>query len=130
MAYLAALHAEDFYLACACVARVPGSVSAFQARHGAVVDAALRGRNGGLAAPDELRQVLWEKLFVGRPGSPPKIADYAGRGPLLSWVRAAAVHAYTATGAVLGLLRAPDQRRLRALVGGPQALRRYRQPVP
>ncbi|WP_437572109.1 sigma factor-like helix-turn-helix DNA-binding protein [Sorangium sp. So ce542] len=92
-ASLAALHAEDLYLACACAERVPGAVEAFEARHGAEVDAALRGHGASPAQREELRQALWEKIFVGRPGSPPKIADYSGRGALGGWVRVAAVRA-------------------------------------
>lgn len=88
-----ALHAADLYLACACADRVRGALEAFDARYGHETVAALRGRNASLAEPEELRQVLWEKLFVGRPGAPPKIADYAGRGPLGGWVRVAAVRA-------------------------------------
>lgn len=90
-AELAALHAADFYLACACHARAPGASAALQSRYGAEVEAALRGRNVPLAHRDDLRQSMWEKLLVGRPGAPPKIGDYAGRGPLGGWLRVAAV---------------------------------------
>jgi RNA polymerase sigma-70 factor (ECF subfamily) len=90
-AQLARLHAADLFLACACAERVAGAVEAFQERHGHEIDAALRGRNASLAQRDELRQVMWEKLFVGRPGAPPKIAEYSGRGALGGWVRVAAV---------------------------------------
>jgi RNA polymerase sigma-70 factor (ECF subfamily) len=39
----------------------------------------------------EAKQRLRHLLFVADPGVPPKIASYAGRGPLRVWVRAAAV---------------------------------------
>src|SRR5262249_42757155 len=39
---------------------------------------------------DEVRQLLRARLFVGE-GSRGKIADYSGRGPLDSWVRACAL---------------------------------------
>jgi RNA polymerase sigma-70 factor, ECF subfamily len=89
--HLAALHAADLYLACACVERAKGAVEAFSTAYGATIDAALRGLGASPAQRDELRQALFEKLFVGRPGAPPKIGDYAGRGPLGGWVRVAAV---------------------------------------
>lgn len=89
--HLRSLHAADLYLACACVARVPAALTAFQERFSSEVDQALRKRRDTTLQPDELRQVLWEKLFVGRPGALPKIADYSGRGPLGAWVRVAAV---------------------------------------
>jgi RNA polymerase sigma-70 factor, ECF subfamily len=40
---------------------------------------------------DDALQVLRQKLFVAEGGRPPRIAEYAGSGPLLSWLRAAAV---------------------------------------
>jgi RNA polymerase sigma-70 factor (ECF subfamily) len=36
---------------------------------------------------DEVLQVLRERLLLGRGDTPPRIADYSGRGPLLAWVR-------------------------------------------
>jgi RNA polymerase sigma-70 factor (ECF subfamily) len=90
-AHLAGLHGADLYLACACEARVKGALEAFQAAHGAAIDAALRGLGLPAAQRDEVRQALWEKLFVGREGAPPKIGHYAGRGPLGGWARAAAL---------------------------------------
>ncbi|UQA58737.1 sigma-70 family RNA polymerase sigma factor [Polyangium aurulentum] len=92
-ALVAAIHAADFYLACACHERIRGSAEALRARYEAEVDAALRSRKVPPAHRDELRQMLWEKLLVGRPGTPPKIGDYAGRGPLGGWMRVAAVRA-------------------------------------
>ena len=39
---------------------------------------------------DEVRQTLWQRLFVGTPGQAPRILSYAGRGPLAGWVAVAA----------------------------------------
>jgi RNA polymerase sigma-70 factor, ECF subfamily len=85
------LHAADLYLACACMEQVPAALTAFQERFSTEVDQAVRKRKDTTLQPEELRQVLWEKLFVGRPGAPSKIANYSGRGPLGAWVRVAAV---------------------------------------
>ncbi|WP_052420637.1 sigma-70 family RNA polymerase sigma factor [Hyalangium minutum] len=90
---LPALHGADLYLACACKEGVPGAASAFQASHGATVEAALRGRNVPPDERGELTQAFWEKLLVGQQGVPAKIGDYSGRGPLGGWVRVAAVRA-------------------------------------
>lgn len=54
---------------------------------------------------DELRQVLRDKLFVGKDGTPPKIVDHSGRGSLHSWVRTAVVH----TARSLHRTRRPDE---------------------
>lgn len=88
---LAAVHAADFYLACACWLRVAGASAAIQARHAGELEAVLKSRNVPAAQRDDLRQALWEKLLVGRSGAPAKIGDYAGRGPLGGWLRVAAV---------------------------------------
>ena len=44
--------------------------------------------------PDELRQRLRIKLFVGTAASGPKIRDYAGTGALASWVRVTAARTF------------------------------------
>jgi RNA polymerase sigma-70 factor (ECF subfamily) len=39
---------------------------------------------------DEVRQILWQRLFVGTGAAAPRILSYAGRGPLAGWVAVAA----------------------------------------
>jgi len=39
---------------------------------------------------DEVRQTLWQRLFVGTPDQAPRMLSYAGRGPLAGWVAVAA----------------------------------------
>lgn len=90
---LAELHAGDLYLACACIERLDGAIEAFVHRHELDIEVALRTRRVPQQAQDELRQEILDKLLVGRPERPPKIRDYAGRGPLGGWVRVAAVRA-------------------------------------
>src|SRR5262249_47881477 len=81
----APLH-EDLYLACACAGRDPAALRAFDAAFGEEF-AALFKRFGYLATgADDVRQHLYEKLFVGEK---PTIAQYAGRGALRTWVRVA-----------------------------------------
>src|SRR5262249_27868838 len=45
------------------------------------------------AFAEEITQVVRERLLVRRDGAPPRIADYAGRGALASWLRVIAVRA-------------------------------------
>jgi len=86
----AELHAASLYLACACREQVPGAAEAFIALHGRDIDAALRGRRVPADARGELRQEILDKLLVDQPGRRARIGEYAGRGPLASWVRVAA----------------------------------------
>jgi RNA polymerase sigma-70 factor (ECF subfamily) len=90
---LAALHATDLFLACACARADPCAISLFEARLLPDLRVALGGFDPSGAVADEVGQILCEKLFVGGSGAPPKIADYSGRGPLRNWVRVMAVRA-------------------------------------
>lgn len=86
---LEALHAADLYLACACADGERHALLAFE-QH---VLQRVGSRLGALPASsvDEVLQVLRQRLLLGRGETPPKIADYSGRGPLLAWVRISAV---------------------------------------
>src|SRR5215475_13883246 len=85
--YLAAVHAEDLYLACACSAHDAAAIRALEARHLARVPAALARLRATPDRADEVAQRLRERFLVGARA----IADYSGRGPLAAWVRVAAV---------------------------------------
>ncbi|WP_434386788.1 sigma-70 family RNA polymerase sigma factor [Melittangium boletus] len=82
---LARLHAADLYLACACAEGEPQALLAFE-QH---VLRKVPARLGPLPAStvDELLQGLRQRLLLGVGDAPPRIADYAGRGPLRAWVR-------------------------------------------
>lgn len=88
---LRGLHAEDFYLACACMLALPEAIAAFDRSHLSQLPVLLSHLRPAPSFVDEVGQVLRERLLVGHDGSPPKIAAYAGDGPLLAWVRTAAV---------------------------------------
>ncbi|ATB36596.1 DNA-binding regulatory protein [Cystobacter fuscus] len=79
------LHAADLYLACACAEGEPQALLAFE-QH---VLRKVPARLGSLPAAtlDEVLQMLRQRLLLGMGGAPPRIADYAGRGPLRAWVR-------------------------------------------
>lgn len=87
----AKLRSADLYLACACAAGDDQALAAFDVEFGRDIDLAI-ARSGNVdLGKDEFRQQLRNKLFVPRPGKRPKIADYAGRGDLRSWVRVTAL---------------------------------------
>jgi len=89
VAVLRQLHATDLFLACACAEGERQSLLAFE-QH---VLQKVPARLGQLptSTVDEVLQVLRQRLLLGRGDTPPKIADYSGRGPLLAWVRIIAV---------------------------------------
>jgi RNA polymerase sigma-70 factor (ECF subfamily) len=87
-----ALGASDLYLACACASGSSAAVEVFSRRLLAVADVrAMLSSLGAAPLADDVRQILLERLFVGSPGSPPRIASYSGRGSLAGWVRVSAV---------------------------------------
>ena len=71
---LGRLKVADLYLACACALRVPGAVEALEEHFLSQVR-------------EEVRQQVRTHLLVGTEGRGPRIAEYAGRGTLKSWVR-------------------------------------------
>jgi RNA polymerase sigma-70 factor (ECF subfamily) len=88
---LQALHAADLYLACGCSLGDPSALAEFDARHLSQIGAFVAHIRTEPIFVDELRQFLREKLLLGNRETPPKIVDYAGRGPLGGWVRIAAI---------------------------------------
>jgi RNA polymerase sigma-70 factor (ECF subfamily) len=81
--WLRRVHATDLYLASACAERVPNAIDTLDGEFLGAVPAILA--RGGMRAlqPDEIRQRVRERLFVGAS----KIADYSGRGALASWLQ-------------------------------------------
>ncbi|MEO6419912.1 MAG: sigma-70 family RNA polymerase sigma factor, partial [Polyangiaceae bacterium] len=63
----------------------------FDRRYDGEIPAALSRLRSNRTTIDEVSQIVREKLFVAAPGGRGKIAEYAGRGALLSWLRAVAV---------------------------------------
>jgi RNA polymerase sigma-70 factor (ECF subfamily) len=89
---LAAVHAADLWLALACARGDAKALRAFEAQYGREIPAALSRMRAPHEKIDEVKQRVMEKLFVASEGALPKIADYAGRGPLVAWLRAVIVH--------------------------------------
>jgi RNA polymerase sigma-70 factor (ECF subfamily) len=82
------LHAADLYLACACARGDARAIALLEERFLAEVPRFLAPMRLPVSAVDEVRQLVRERLLVG---DPPRIADYAGRGPLAGWLRVVAL---------------------------------------
>lgn len=94
------LHADDLFLVVAVTEGVAGAAETFARRHRDELLRAVRKYEGPRQSVEDLVQGVLEKLLVGAPGKPPKLAEYAGQGPLRSWLKVVA--ARTAIDAVKG----------------------------
>jgi RNA polymerase sigma-70 factor, ECF subfamily len=90
---LASLHIGDLYLACACAAGLPRALELFEARYLTPLPQILRGLAVPTDTVEEVKESLRDKLLVAGADHPPRIAAYAGRGPLAAWVASAAQRA-------------------------------------
>src|SRR3954464_6791111 len=84
------LYAEDVALGLACVDQIPGALTQLERQCGSAIDAAVARIDRSPELRDEVRQTLWQRLFVGTPAQAPRILSYAGRGPLAGWIAVAA----------------------------------------
>ncbi|HXJ20727.1 MAG TPA: sigma factor-like helix-turn-helix DNA-binding protein [Polyangia bacterium] len=80
------LHAEDLYLCAAALAGDAAAAAILRRLHRPVVARYLRNVDGSPAFVDEVEQRLWSASLLPTPDGPPKLASYAGRGPLAGWV--------------------------------------------
>jgi RNA polymerase sigma-70 factor (ECF subfamily) len=101
---LESLHAPDLWLAFGCAIRHDTAIRAFDGEVLAQVGSLIARLQPAPHLVDDVRQQLRHKLLVAEPGAEPRIAEYAGRGPLTAWVRVAA------TRAALDILRATGAR--------------------
>jgi RNA polymerase sigma-70 factor (ECF subfamily) len=97
-------HAGDLFLAAACAEGVPDAAEELEAHYLRALPRQLARLRPDSAFLDEVKQQLSVRLLVASPEAPPRIADYAGRGPLSSWLRVVAMHT------ALGLRRARKDR--------------------
>jgi RNA polymerase sigma-70 factor (ECF subfamily) len=84
---LTTIHAEDLYLACACLqGHGPGNDEALARLRDIgrpVLTRYLSRIPDAKAIADEIEQRLWDAVLVG---TPPRLASYAGRGALGAWL--------------------------------------------
>jgi RNA polymerase sigma-70 factor (ECF subfamily) len=81
------LHVADLYLACACAAKSPGALEAFETKYVSQLPIFLAGVERSQAVIDDVKQLVRERLFVAPEEGHAKIRDYSGRGSLTSWLR-------------------------------------------
>jgi RNA polymerase sigma-70 factor, ECF subfamily len=84
------LYVEDLALALACGAGAPNALAQCDRLCAGAIAAAVARVDRSPDLRDEVRQILWQRIFVGTAAEPPRIRSYAGRGPLPAWVAVAA----------------------------------------
>lgn len=84
-------HEVDLYLACALSVGNERALLAFESKVLPEVEAAVRRVDAAPSFLGEIRQALRVHLFVREAERPARIENYRGTGPLLAWVRAAAL---------------------------------------
>jgi RNA polymerase sigma-70 factor (ECF subfamily) len=102
-------HASELALAAACATGDGEAIAALEARYATVFRAVTARFATDRHHADELRQLVRERLFVG---TPPRIAEYTGRGHLENWLR------ITALRVCLNAIRKRDPARPGASSGG------------
>jgi RNA polymerase sigma-70 factor (ECF subfamily) len=90
VAALRELRAEDLYLAAACGLSNPQAMAELEQQYFSRLDDTLRRLDPSPGFISEVKQLLRQKLFMDHEGMSRKIGEFSGRGPLLSWLRAAA----------------------------------------
>jgi RNA polymerase sigma-70 factor (ECF subfamily) len=89
-AAFADLYLEDLALAVACAEGAPNALAHCDRLCAGAITAAVARVDRSADLRDEVRQILWQRIFVGTAGQAPRIRSYAGRGPLVAWVAVAA----------------------------------------
>src|SRR5688572_8183651 len=90
---LAALHAADLYLACACARGDARALGCFEASVMPHVGPAVARIDPDATFGRDVAEEVRVKLLVGVGGAPPRIGTYLGRGPLTAFVQVAAMRA-------------------------------------
>jgi RNA polymerase sigma-70 factor, ECF subfamily len=82
--------AADLYLCCACLHGHPEAMAAFEQHFFPDIQAALARRAPG-GQLEDVKQILYQKLFLSDGEQAAKIGKYSGRGDLRSWLCVSAV---------------------------------------
>lgn len=81
------LSGADVYLACACARGDNQAIATLERTFARQIQMALNRLRNRHLLPDDFRQILRRRLFVGEEGKAPAIARYSGKGTLGAWVR-------------------------------------------
>jgi RNA polymerase sigma-70 factor (ECF subfamily) len=83
----------DLLLALGCASGLPAALTAFESSvlRSNPVSLVLRRIDASESFADEVLQQVRERLLIGKDGEPPRIAEYAGRGPLIGWTQVVAL---------------------------------------
>ncbi|MDC0709259.1 sigma-70 family RNA polymerase sigma factor [Stigmatella sp. ncwal1] len=81
----------DLFIACACVNGVAGAIEALEQHYLGKLPHALAYLRLPEQILDDVCQIVRIHLLVGTAESRPRLAEYTGRGALLSWIRVIAV---------------------------------------
>ncbi|HEY6476327.1 MAG TPA: sigma-70 family RNA polymerase sigma factor [Polyangia bacterium] len=84
------LYVEDLGLALACADGLANALGHCDRLCAGPIAAAVARVDRSPDLRDEVRQILWQRIFVGTAAEAPRIQSYAGRGPLAAWVAVAA----------------------------------------
>jgi hypothetical protein len=81
------LHVEDLYLACGCLDELPAAIARFERTCTAGIELAISAAGIEAHAVPTVRRRICDRLLVRFGELPPRLASYAGKGSLGSWVR-------------------------------------------
>lgn len=84
------LHADDIFIARACVAKQSDALESFLKHFEPTITSTSRRFASYKISADDIQQSLFEFLFVGKQDLAPKIEKYTGTGPLRSWLKVTA----------------------------------------
>lgn len=87
---LEAMHTDDLYFACGCVAGAPAALAGFEDLCGTALATAIASAGVSPADRADLAQIVRQRLLVAPEGGTPRIATYSARGSLHAWVRVVA----------------------------------------
>ena len=91
---LGALRGPDLYLARACASGDATAIEIFESTFADEIERSVEKMAGDAIRSDDFKQEFRQKLFMGKDGNMPKIAEYSGRGSLRRWVRITAKRTY------------------------------------
>jgi RNA polymerase sigma-70 factor (ECF subfamily) len=80
------VHAEDLYLACACLRRDEAAIKLLVTMTRPMLTSALSRIDPSPAFVDDVQQRFWDSVLVGTISTPPRLSIYSGHGALAGWV--------------------------------------------